>query len=87
MIEINGKQFDYKKHKKGVLLFNNAEPFAFVVNNKHNEQFIVSVSSSNGAIRYMFSTSSLDDKLLGLDKISYSAGIELAKSIINQVYH
>lgn len=85
----NGTAYGYyKKHKGGVLLMNmQKEPFAFIVNNKHNEQFFVSCrKTESGKIRYMFSTSSADDKFLGLDSLGYIAGIELAQDIIKQVY-
>ena len=68
----------YKITSKGIQLLDMQKNiFAFIVNNKHNEQFIVSCSRmDNGRIRYMFSTTTQHDKLLGLDKIGYKARIE-----------
>jgi hypothetical protein len=100
MITINGRDYVkygstvgfcvagyYKARKYGVLLMDSeGKPFAFVVNNRHNEQFFVScVRLADGRIRYMHSTTAPDEEILGLDKLGYMAGIELAQKVIKQV--
>lgn len=73
----------YKQVKSGVkLLDHNKNIFAFIVNNRYNEQFFVSAHVLNGKTYYMNSTTSVDDKILGLDILGYSAKTELAKNII-----
>ena len=63
----------------------NGEPFLFLVANKHSERFFVSCSrQSNGRIRYQFSTSSSDEKTLGLPESSLAC-YYLASSIWNKV--
>ena len=57
----------YKEMKTG-FLFNNSrgEAFLFLVSNQYNEKFFVSCSrTDSGRIRYMFSTDSTADKMLG----------------------
>lgn len=77
----------YKVKKNGILLMDmQKNPFAFVVNNKHNEQFFVSARKhEDGKIHYMYSTTAKDEAILGLDKLGYIAGIELAQHVIKQV--
>ena len=76
----------YKAKKTGVLLMDMQKmPFAFVVNNRHGEQFFVSARPEGNKIRYMFSTTAQDEATLGLDKLGYGAGIELAQAVIKQV--
>lgn len=78
----------YKKHKGGLLLLDmNKKPFAAVINNRHGETFFVSVSvQPNGQMFYMYGTSTETDKVLGIDMLSYSEGIQAAKNAINYVY-
>lgn len=72
----------YRKVRGGVKLMDHQKNiFVFIVNNKYNEQFFVSASALNGKTYYMNSTSSIDDKILGLDELSYSQRNELAKTI------
>lgn len=98
VLDINGRRFApagtaaddldgyYEQKPNGVLLRDlKKEPFAFIVGNKHNEYFFVSCSQTSEGIRYMFSTSSLDERRLGLDEVGYAAGKELAEKIVNQV--
>ena len=59
----------------------NGEPFLFLVANKHAERFFVSCSRQpDGQIRYQYSTSSIDEKTLGLPE-SYMERYDLASSI------
>lgn len=64
----------YKVRKNGVLFLKpDGEPFAFLVANR-GERFFVSCSRQEGGrIRYMFSTSSLDELRLGLAGLGYAA--------------
>jgi len=76
----------YKKRANGVLLMDmQKNPFAFVVNNRHNEQFFVSCGTHEGRIFYMHSTTAQAEEILGLDKLGYIGGIELAQHVIKQV--
>lgn len=77
----------YKKRANGVLLMDmQKNPFAFVVNNRHNEQFFVScLRLETGRIAYMHSTTAQAEEILGLDKLGYIGGIELAQHVIKQV--
>lgn len=74
--------------KNGILFSDpSGEPFAFLVANRHNERFFVSCSKSKAdgdQIRYMFSTSSLDEKRLNLPE-SYMARHDLARDTWNSV--
>ena len=59
----------------------NGEPFLFLVVNEHSERFFVSCSrQSNGRIYYNYSTSSTDEKTLGLPESSLAC-YDLASSI------
>ena len=59
----------------------NGEPFLFLVANKHSERFFVSCSRQlDGQIRYNYSTSSIDEKTLGLPESSLAC-CNLASSI------
>lgn len=84
----NGTAYGYyKARKNGVLLMDmQKEPFAFVVNNRHGEQFFVScLKREDGRIVYFHSTTERANQVLGLDKLGYMAGIELAQHVIKQV--
>lgn len=73
----------YKKLKKGIrLLDHNKNIFAFIVNNGYGERFIVSASNTEKGIRYMYSTTTETDKLLGLDKLGYRQKIEECEKIL-----
>ena len=76
----------YRKVKGGIkLLDHNKELFAFIVSRGH-ESFIVSATQKKGKRAvYMFSTSSIDDKKLGLDKLAYSEVISACKDTLKQV--
>jgi hypothetical protein len=72
----------YKKTKRGIQLMDHQKSlFAFVVNNNHNERFFVSATRKDNAIRYSFSTSTMTDRLLGFDKISYSQQAAIASQL------
>lgn len=76
----------YRKVKGGIkLLDHNKELFAFIVKQGH-KSFIVSATQKQGKRPvYMFSTSSADDKKLGLDRLKYSEVINACKDTLNQV--
>ena len=62
----------YKVKKNGILISNiKNEPFAFICNNNPSHPFFVSCS--------------IEDKIFGLDKLSYIEEINLAKSIIESI--
>ena len=87
---INGKTACgyYKKVPSGgIKLFKgNGELFSAIVDNKYNEQFFVTArKQQDGKTFYMFGLSTPDVEFLGLDKLSYSENINLARNIINQV--
>ena len=75
----------YRKVKGGIkLLDHHKNLFAFIVSQGHHP-FIVSATQKKGErARYMFSTSSLDDKRLSLDKLEYSDVINACKNALKQ---
>ena len=88
---INGKTASgmYKILSNGIRFhMANGEPFLFLVANKHSERFFVSCSrQSNGRIYYNYSTSSTDEKTLGLPESSlacYNLAESIWLSITNQ---
>ena len=74
----------YKTGKNGIKLFDHKKNlFAFVVNNRHNEQFFVDASiKPDGKSHYMFGTSSLTEKILGITGCGQAR--ELAQEVIRQ---
>lgn len=67
---------------RGVHLYKlNEELEAYIVDNARQGRFVVSASDRNGAPRYMFSTSSLTERWLGIEGASISATVELIKQI------
>ena len=81
---INGQTASgmYKVVSNGIRFYKaNGEPFLFLVANKHSERFFVSCSRQpDGRIRYQYSTSSSDEKTLGLPESSLAC-CNLASSI------
>lgn len=74
----------YKKMRNGIRLLDmQGNIRAFIVNNKYNEQFVVSASQTDNGIRYMFSTTTQDEKWLGIDKLGYRDTIEACKRVFN----
>ena len=87
LFESDGTCFGYYRKVNGgiKLLDHNKELFAFIVGRWY-ESFIVSATQKKGErARYMFSTSSIDDKKLGLDKLDYSEVISACKHALKQV--
>jgi len=77
----------YKVKRNGVLFFIGNEPRLFLVDNPGNYRFFVTCSrDESGRIRYMFSTSTVDEKAFGLPE-RYREKSELADSIISDVKH
>ena len=57
----------YKRTKNGIRLFDMQNILqGFIVNNKHNERFIVSASVHDGKVHYMFGASEALEKWLGV---------------------
>ena len=80
---INGQTASgtFKVLSNGIRFYTaNGEPFLFLVANKHSERFFISCSRYNGRIQYQYSTSSSDEKTLGLPKSSLAC-YTLASSI------
>ena len=81
---INGQTASgtFKVLSNGIRFYKaNGEPFLFLVANQHSERFFVSCSRQpDGRIRYQYSTSSTDEKTLGLPETSLSC-CNLASSI------
>lgn len=75
----------YKRKPNGVLLSDlSGKPRVFLVDNKHNEQFAVSVSQNDGEIRYMNALCSIDEKWLALDGMGYMQEIETIRKALNK---
>jgi hypothetical protein len=85
---VNGKTASgfYKKVKGGVKLFDAQKKlFAFVVNNKFNEQFLVSATQlENGKTWYSQGLSNADTQKLGFTELGFMQENELAKQIIKE---
>jgi len=95
VLQINGRSFAplsqrgegnineyYRQESNGILLFNEArEPFVFVVANARQGYFFVSCCRHGKGIRYMQSTTSCDEKRLGLDTLGYAEECALAESL------
>lgn len=76
----------YQRKPNGILLFDESrQPFVFVVANARQGYFFVSCSRHGKDIRYMHSTTSTDEKRLGLDTLGYAAGRALAESLPEQL--
>jgi hypothetical protein len=86
---INGKTCAgfYKQVKGGVKLYDaQKQIFAFVVNNKFNEQFFVSARKlDNGKTYYMHSLTDAGIQKLGFTELGYIAESNMARDIINQL--
>lgn len=76
----------FERTGNGVRLYGmDGEPFAFVVNNRHNEQFIVTCSRrSDRRIWYMHALTDQDAKRLGIPDNGCLQGYDLARNIIAQ---
>lgn len=86
-ITVNNRKFSARNAPQGVLLYHTGgELFAFVKRGSVKENpFIVTATQTPEGIRYMFSTCSLTDRILGLDKLTYMAQVGVAQNIIDQV--
>ena len=70
----------YKKRKNGWLLLNlQKEPLAFVVANPKQGYFVVTAFEHVGKVRFMHSTCSITETLLGIDGMGYAATIEACR--------
>lgn len=76
----------YKIRKHGILFLNlQYKPFLYLCRNNPSTPFFVSCSEIEDKgkmkIRYMHSTSSIDEKIIGLDSLSYMQQHDLCRSI------
>lgn len=76
----------YKTLKNGIRFMDKeGNPFLFLCRNNPSHPFFVSCSSIESAgkqkIRYLFSTTSIDEKKLGFDSVSYRQLIDLCLNI------
>ena len=95
--EFTGSLFDksgtcsgfYKVNKGGIVLMDMQKTvFAFIVNNKHNEQFFVSaIRQADKKIRYMYALADSDADNLGVKNMGYIQGRECAKMAIESLNH
>ena len=98
-LDLNGRQYGalqaepvagqagfYQTNPNGLLLFGiDREPFAFVVTDERQRQFIVSCFKHGSEIRFMFSTTSADEQRLGIAGMSMASEAELVRSLVNQL--
>lgn len=86
-VTVNNRKFSARNTPQGVLLYHpGGELFAFVKRGTVKENpFIVTALQTPEGVRYMFSTCSITNKILGLNKLNYSSQIDLAQNIIDQV--
>jgi hypothetical protein len=71
----------YKRLKSGFQLLNlQKELFAFLVDNKHGEKFVVTASRRDGKAFYMYGSSAITERLLGLDGMGYMQQIDVCKA-------
>jgi hypothetical protein len=75
----------YKRVKGGIKLLDaQGKLFAFVVNNKYSEKFIVSASKlENGKTHYMYGLDSFTERVFGFDKISYIEQNNIIKGLFS----
>lgn len=72
----------YKMVRGGCRLYNmQKDLFAFVVNNKHGEQFFVSAHMFDGKPRYMHALTDKDSALLGFGVMTYRQQREAAEAL------
>ena len=70
----------FKIRKRGIEFMKpGGDLFAFLVANRHGEQFFVSAFKTDGKKRYMCSTTSEVDRILNLSGLGYRDQIELAR--------
>ena len=88
LFESGGTVYGYYEKKSNGILFLDLQkkPFAFLCCNEPKTPFFVSCSEVTVdnvvQIRYMFSTCSKEEEILGLNKLSYLQNIELGLSIL-----
>lgn len=74
------------KKGRGITFFDLAgTPFAFLVAHRPGERFFVTCSMTCEGLRYMHSTSSIDEVKLGIDKLGYGDTNRLAQCIIEDL--
>lgn len=77
----------YKKTRGGIKLFNmQHELFAFVVNNKYDEQFFVSATMKDGKPWYNYGLDDIAYKYIFNTPVSYSTERDIAKEVIKQAF-
>jgi hypothetical protein len=76
----------YTHSKRGVTFFDlTGSPFAFLVAHRPGERFFVSCGMTSEGLRYLHSTSSIDDAKLGIEKLGYADSCQLARTIIEDL--
>ncbi|HHH9441326.1 TPA: hypothetical protein ACP32N_003265 [Pseudomonas aeruginosa] len=76
----------YAQRAGGILFYGlDGEPFAFLVANKHRERFFVTAHLTTEGVRYMFSTTTATECMLGIDGMGYREERELAESIVDEI--
>jgi hypothetical protein len=76
----------YRKGRGGITFYNlQGEPFLFLAASKRGVFLFVSCDQRKDSMWYLNSTCSLDEKYLGLDKLTYLGKRELAKEIYNLI--
>ncbi|WP_112188991.1 hypothetical protein [Ralstonia sp. GX3-BWBA] len=100
VLDVNGRRFVhfegrarqeqsgfYREKPNGILFFgNDKEPFAFAVTNPKQGLFFVSCSRHGSGVRYMHSTSSVDERRLGIEGVGLSAQHDLVCALVNQLH-
>lgn len=93
MLKINGNTWTsgensgtIQKKNGGVLFLDDKKKvFMFLVNNRYDEKFFVSVGEVEGKIYYMHGLSEYDARFAGIHDLSYSGKSELAGQIVEQL--
>ena len=63
----------YKRVKAGVKLYDHQRALqAFIVDNSHRERFVVSAYKTDKGDRFMFAASSVTEKWLGLEGLTFA---------------
>lgn len=76
----------YQRKPTGILFFGkDRDPFAFAVTNPKQGLFFVSCAKHGDAIRYLFSTSSADERRLGIEGLGPAREADLVRSLVEQL--
>lgn len=77
----------YFTRKKTGITFHtlSGDPFAFLATSHHGTFFTSCRRADNGKVWYMYSVTNEAAQLLGIDQLTYSEELELAKSIVRDL--